>query len=173
MGKLGDRARASERVASDYASLAPANGRLFLVASDPYVFLYPRGILADTDPGAVRCSSILSAAHASHRITRLDDRTLALEPIERSLLEGSFDTLFRGEGRPFSVGDTFRQCGAEIRVTNVDEGRPARIEVTFDRSLDDDALVVLVWREHHLDRLERIAIGDAVDVAWSAGPAGL
>jgi hypothetical protein len=135
------------------------------------VFLYPRGILADTQPGAVRCLSTLSAARAGHRITRVDERTLALEPIERPMLDGSFDTLFRGDGRPFTVGETIRQCGATLRVASLDEGRPSRIEISFERSVDLED--ILVWSDHHLERLRGLARGETTVVAWSAGPAGL
>jgi hypothetical protein len=172
--KLGHRARASEQVASHLAEIVPATGgRVFLVASDPLVFLYPRGILADVAPGELRCLSILSAAHADHRLTRIDERTLALEPVGRTLLDGSFDTLFRAPDRPLAAGDTFLQCGATIRVTDVRDGRPSRLEVAFDRSLDSPSLAVMVWREHRLERLEGMEIGKPVDVAWTAGPGGL
>ena len=77
MATLGHRGRASEAIASRLADVALPDGRVFLVASDPDVFLYPRGILAAVRPGAVQCTSILSAAHAGHRFTRVDARTLA------------------------------------------------------------------------------------------------
>ena len=173
IAKLAYRARASEAVADQLAEIAPADGRIFLVSSDPDVFMYPRGILADTRPGVMRCASTLSAAHAAHRITRLDDRTLALEPIERLLLDGSFDTLFRAADRPFAVGDTVRQCGATVRVTDVRAGHPARIEVTFDRTLDSPDLLVLFWRDGHLAPLDALPVGASTEVPWSAGPTGL
>jgi hypothetical protein len=173
IARFAHQARACESIADRLAQVAPPDGRVFLVASDPDVFLYPRGILADTRPGVVRCASILSAAHAAHRITRVDDRTLALEPIDRTLLDGPFETLFRAGDRPFAAGDTVRQCGATMRITDVRAGRPARIEVTFDRTLDAPDLVVLVWRDHQLAPLDALAVGASTDVPWSAGPTGL
>ena len=172
MAKLARRARGSEAVARHLARVAPANGREFLVASDPLVFLYPRGILADTQPGSLRCLSVLSAARAGHRFTRMSDRTLTIEPLERTFLEDPFETLFRAKSRPMAVGDTFHQCGATIRVPDVREGRPTRIEATFDRSLDAPDLVVLVWQDHRLERLAIPTVGESVEVRWSAGPSG-
>ncbi len=169
--RLTDRARDTEAIAARIAELAPPSGRVFLVAaSDPMVFLYPRSILADQSPRAVRCWSVLSAARSGHRLTRTGERSLAIDALDRPLLDGSFDTLYRGDDRPFAVGDTVEQCGATIRVAALRDGRPARLEVTLRRSLDDPELGWLVWRAHRLERLAMPRVGEAVELPWSAGP---
>jgi hypothetical protein len=101
------------------------------------------------------------------------DRTLAIEPIERTLLDGSFDTLFRSSAEAFSVGDSVRQCGAILRVTAVRDGRPARLEVTFDAPLDEAGPRVLVWRDRQLARLSPPAVGQTTEIPWTPGPTGL
>jgi hypothetical protein len=170
---LARRGRGAERVAREVSELVPAGARAFLVAaSDPFVFLYPRGILAQTAPGAVSCWSVLSAARASHRLTRSGERHLTLEPIERPLLAGSFDVLFRAPDRPLSVGDTVEQCGATLQVSALRDGLPARLEVTFQRSLDDPKLAFLIWRDHELIRLALPPLGETVELPWSPGPSG-
>jgi len=170
---LARRGRGAERVAHEVSALVPAGGRAFLVAaSDPFVFLYPRGILAQTAPGMVSCWSVLSAARASHRLTRIGERRLALEPIERPLLAGSFDTLFRAPDRAFSVGDTVEQCGATLRVSALRDGLPTRLEITFQRQLDDPKLAFLIWRDQELTRLALPALGETVELPWSPGPSG-
>ncbi len=157
-----------ERVAHEVTELVPAGSRAILVAaSDPFVFLYPRGVLAITAPGAVTCWSVLSAAHARHRLTRAAERELVLEPIERPLLDGSFDALFRSPDRPFSVGDMVEQCGATIRVAAVERGLPAKLDITYQRRLDDPKLAFLVWRDHHLERLALPAIGETIELPAS------
>jgi hypothetical protein len=154
--------------------LAPHDARVFIVAaSDPMVFLYPRGILAARAPGAVKCWSVWSAAHAGHRVTRTADRTLTIEPIERTLLDGSFDRLYRAPGRPFSVGDTVEQCGANVTVTAVQDGRPSHLEITMRRSLADPLVALLVWRDGQLVRFTPPRIGETVEVPWSPGPSGV
>jgi hypothetical protein len=169
--RLAGRARATAAIAARIAELAPPSGRVFLVAaSDPMVFLYPRAILADQSPGAVRCWSVLSAARSGHRITRSGERSLAIDALDRPLLDGSFDTLYRGDDRPFAIGDTVEQCGATIRVAALRAGRPARLEVTLRRSLDDPELGWLVWRAHRLERLAMPRVGETVELPWSAGP---
>jgi hypothetical protein len=172
--KLADRAHATHAIATRAAELAPASGRVFLVAaSDPMVFLYPRGILADQAPGAIRCWSVLSAAHASHRFTRTGRKTFTLEPIDHALLDGSFDRLFRSPDRPFAVGDTVEQCGASIRVAAVRDGRPTRLEISLRRALEDPELGWLTWQAHHLERFIPPAIGASIEIPWSSGPSGV
>jgi hypothetical protein len=172
--KLVGRARATERIAARAAELSPPSGRLFLLAaSDPMVFLYPRAILADEHPGAVRCWSVLSAARARHRFTRTGAQRFVLEPIERPLLDRSFDRLFRAPDRPFVVGDTVEQCGATIRVTAVERGLPSRLEVEVERALDDPNGGWVVWRDHRLERFVPPPIGESVELPWSSGPSGV
>ena len=169
---LARRGRFVEQIAHEVAELVPAGGRAILVAaSDPFVFMYPRGVLAETAPGAVACWSVLSAAAASHRLTRTGERALALEPVERPLLDGSFDALFRAPDRPFAVGDTVDQCGATIRVAAVRAGLPTRLEIAYQRRLDDPKLAFLVWRDGHVERLAMPAIGETIELPWSRSAA--
>jgi len=168
---LAQRARATESLAAGLVPLVPRSGRVFVVAaSDPMVYIYPRGILADVAPGVVRCWSVWSAARAGHRVTRTGARTLVLEPLERTLLQDSFDELYRAPGRPFAVGDSAEQCGATIRVVAVRAGRPSRLEVELRRSLDDPEVLLLVWRDHQLVRFTPPRVGETVELPWSSGP---
>jgi hypothetical protein len=139
--------------------------RVFVVAaSDPAVFLYPRGVLAGEVPRRARCFVTLSAARADHEVTAEGDHTLAIEPKGRTLLDGSFDTLFRAPDRPFAAGDTVRSCGATIRVAAVEDGRPSRLEVDLGK-MDD--VTLLLWHE---GRLRRFTPGPTVLVPWEQGP---
>jgi len=172
--KLAVRAHATDAIAARVAELAPPSGRVFLVAaSDPMVFLYPRGILADQLPGAIRCWSVLSAARAGHRFTRTGRKTFTLEPIDHALLEGSFDRLYRSPDRPFAVGDTIEQCGASIRVAAVRQGRPTRLEISLRRALEDPELGWITWQHHQLERFVPPAVGASVELPWSSGPSGV
>jgi len=174
VGRHAQRARGTEAIAARIVELAPPLGRVLIVwASDPMVFVYPRAILADVAPGTVRCWSVWSAARASHRVTRIAEHTLTIEPLGRTLLDGSFDELYRGADRPFEVGATVEQCGATIRVAAVRDGRPARLEVTLRRSLDSPEVMLMVWRDHELVRFVPPRLGETVELAWSAGPAGV
>jgi hypothetical protein len=162
---LGRRGRFTERVAREVRGLVPPGGRAILVAaSDPFVFLYPHAVLAGTARGAVTCWSVLSAARGRHRLTRTGEHELTLEPLDHPLLAGSFDVLFRAPDRAFIAGDTVEQCGATIRVTEVQHGLPSRLAITYQRRLDDPKLTFLVWRDRHLARLALPAIGESVEL---------
>ncbi|HEY5147424.1 MAG TPA: hypothetical protein VII82_11690 [Polyangiaceae bacterium] len=52
-------------------------------------------------------------------------------------------------------------------------GHPSRLEIAFDRSLDDGDLIILIWQNRHFDRLEPLALRTTVDVPWSPGPSGV
>jgi hypothetical protein len=171
-------ARATEAVAASVRTAIPRGSSppvFVIAASDPFVFLYPRAVLADRAPGLVECWSVLSAAPADHEVERTGDRTLRIRSLGRPLLTG-FDALFRSPtARPFAPGDEVRQCGATFHVEAVDDGRPTRVLVTFASSLDttpdDDGPLLLAWDGAELRRFVPPAIASApVEVAWKPGP---
>ncbi len=174
MKTMVHRARATDAIARAIARDTPETGRVFLVAaSDPMVFLYPRGILAETAPGRLRCFSVLSAARSAHRLTRTGERSLTLEPLDRPLLDGGFDTLFRSPDEPFAAGDVVSQCGAVVRVAAVEDGKPSRLDVTFDAPLDGSDLALLAWRGSRIERLAAPPVGAGLELPWSPGPSGI
>ena len=93
--------------------------------------------------------------------------------LNRPLLDGTFDTLFRAPDRPFAQGDTVRQCGATVRVAAVQDGKPARLEIEFATALDAPDLMLWQWQGEHLERFSPPAAGEAVDVPFRPGPSGV
>jgi hypothetical protein len=174
MTRLIRRSQETRAIAAQIERDLSASGVAFIVAaSDPMVYLYPRTILSDVAPHAVRCLSTLSAARSGHRLTRTGGHTFVLEPMERPLLDGSFDQLFRSSSRPFAVGDTAEQCGAKVRIAAVNRGLPTRLEVEMRSALDDEELALLVWQDRQLTRLRVPAIGGSIELPWSPGPTGV
>lgn len=169
IAKLRRGARASEAIAEQLATAAE-DERVFVVASDPYAFFYPRGILADTRPKAVKCLVPLSAARSSHRFTLVDEHTLRIETLDRPMLDGTFDALFRAPDRPLAEGDDVRTCGARVRVLAVRDGHPTIVEARFDRPFSDVAL--LAWTDRRFEPLA-LSVGATTEVRWSPGPLGL
>ena len=162
---LAQRGHVADRAATDVAALVPFHTRAIVIAAaSPYVFLYPRGILAETSPGAVSCWSVLSAAASRHRLTRTGEKSFTLEALDRPLLAGSFDTLFRGPGHPFHTGDTFDQCGATIRIARVQDDLPVELAISYQRRLDDPQLTFLAWHAPHLERFAFPPIGASVEL---------
>jgi len=166
LARLHRVARGIDRVAATAEIDAPPARRVFVVgASDPAVYLYPRGVLAWDEPRRTRCFLPLSGARSSHRLTRVDDRSFTLEALDRPLLDGSFDQLFRAPDRPFTPGDTVRSCGATIRVADVDRGRPRRLEVDLGAGAE-----LLQWKDGRLQRLALPPPGESVVIPWEPGP---
>lgn len=157
-------ARATERIAATL-SLAPETKRAFVLASDPYAFLFTPAVLADE--GRRVCWSVLSAARGEHVVRRAEDGTLELEAAH-PLGYGTFETLFRDPALPFNVGATFQQCGAEFHVDQVEQGHVTRFSVRGASSSD---AVLLVWNGHRFAPLELGEPSRPTTVAWRPGPA--
>ncbi|WP_437617348.1 hypothetical protein [Sorangium sp. So ce1151] len=132
----------------------------------------PYHLVGMTSPEALSCWSILSMTKATHRLTRTGASSLALAPVERPMLTGMFETLYRSPEAPLRVGDAIRQCDATVRVAAVEGGRPTRIEVELGTPLDDPELVLLTWRDGRLRRVAPPAVGEVLELPWSIGPTG-
>jgi hypothetical protein len=168
------RAQATSAIAKEIEHhLSPSGVAFIVAASDPMVYFYPRSILADVAPGSVRCLSTLSAARSRHHLTRTGRHTFTLELVDRPLLDGSFERLFRSSDHRFAIGDTTEQCGATVRVVELASGLPTRLAIEMRRSLDDPELPLLVWRDGRLERLAMPAVGSTIELPWSPGPTGV
>ncbi|WP_437961366.1 hypothetical protein WME76_18140 [Sorangium sp. So ce119] len=168
-----DMARKIEDVARTAEIGAPPRKRVFLAASsDPMASMYPPTIIALESPDAMSCWSMLSMAKAPHRLTRTGPSSFTLAPIGRTMLTGAFEALYRAPSAPIQAGFQVAQCGATIRVAEVEDGRPSRIEVDLGAPLEDPGLVLLAWRDGKLRRVAPPAIGEAVELPWSPGPIG-
>ena len=95
-----------------------------------------------------------------------------MTPLEGPLLRGPFETLYRSAALPFRVGDEVRQCGATYRVTAVTAGRPSKIDVVFERPLDEPGARILVWKDGALGAFSPPPVGASSEVAWFPGPLG-
>ncbi len=147
-----------------------ARPRVFVIgASDPFVFMYVHGLLRDT--GNLSCWSTLSAARSSHRVTRVSERTLDIEAMDSTWLQGPFESLYRSLREPLHVGDGVRQCGAFIEVVAMQRSILHRVRVTFDRSIEDPSVDLLAWRNGKLQRIN-LAVGSSEDFSWTVGPSG-
>lgn len=136
---IWNRGRAAEAIAQRIDATSGDAKVLFVVSEDPLAFLYARGVLADTTSRRV-CWSALAAAPSEIRQT--SERSYEVTP-SRPLVTASFETLFRGDRRPFAVGDTVNQCGATIRVAAVDAGHPTKLELTLDRARPEHVAFVI------------------------------
>lgn len=159
------------------AEIPPVPGvRLFGIGlSDPtvgmylgtYVLLAPR-----VGPLPVEMHMLTMTPH-DERIRRTDDRTLDIAIEGGTLLETAFETVFRSTGELLPGGAVVRAGCLSIRVLEDVGGLPTRILVTFDRSLDDPSIALLVWRDKALRALSVPALGRELLVRHERGPLGL
>src|SRR5262249_12679231 len=143
-----DIARKAEDIARTAEIGAPPRKRVFLAASsDPNASLYPQSIITLDSPNSIPCWSMLSMAKASHRLTRTGASSFTLAPIGQTMLTGPFENLFRARSAPIPPGYQVRQCGATVRVAEVEDGKPSRIEVDLGAPLEDPGLALVAWRD--------------------------
>jgi hypothetical protein len=170
-------ARATEGVARAIVREAKGSARMFLVAaSDPMASMYAPAIVASEADEASRargCFVWLSGARADLTITRTGQASFALEPRGMTLLQGSFETLFRATWLPIEAGYEVSVCDARVRVVSVEKGRPSRIEVTSRADLEGNDATWLVWEAGELRRFVFPAVGASRTVAWTTGPSGV
>lgn len=146
--------------------------RVFIAASsDPMISTYIPAMRLIETSGPPPCGSLLSGTKGTHRLTRTGERTLRLEVVGGSMLTQAFETLYRASSIPLAVGDEAKQCGATIRVAEVEDGRPTRIDIELDVSFDDPDVALVEWRDGALRPIE-VPVGQSVELQWSPGPMG-
>jgi hypothetical protein len=144
---------------------------VFLIASDPLAGIYVGAARALRAPGTASGWSMLSMAHATHDIRRVDDRTIVIET-DRPMLRGAYDAVFRDMARaPLHAGQRFELDEATVTVLTASEGYPSSIEVRFGAPLEDDRYRLLAWQDGRLAPL-RVAVGQHVVIPWTPGPTG-
>jgi hypothetical protein len=170
----GAMARRAEGATDALVAEGIVGRRVVLVAgSDPFTSLYPMSVLAARHEPLARTWHILSMAKATHRITRVDARTLRVEILGGRMFEGAFETVVRSPREaPLEPGDRVALEGAVVTVLASDHGAPTALEYAMDRSLDDDDVRVVTWQDGAPRRVD-LPIGGAEEIAWSPGPTGL
>ncbi len=168
----------SSHVAAAAVSTAeiPARARVFGIGlSDPLLGMYLAPSLLFARDAATRPSevSMLTISPHDHRVTRTGDRSLEIAIDGGALLDGAFEYVVRPPSAPLRTGDVVTFGTSTVRILADDGGKPTRFEVTFDRSLDDPSMVLLVWRGGALRALSLPPAGVEVRVAHEVGPMGI
>lgn len=146
-----------EAIRSVRAEIGEASDVVVLVA--PSEELGPWGrlttqVLSDRVP---RNWWTLALSNQSYDVVRTAASTLILE---RSDGEPYYVDLYRDPERyPFAPGDEVEVQGMHVRVLEVTDGSPKRVEFTFSRSLDDPSMVLFAPRDGGLLRISVPPIG--------------
>ena len=167
-------ARATEATAHAIAREATGARRVvILAASDPMASWYPLAVLATESDAPLPCWSWIAGVPADVTLTRSGLASLVVEPRGTTFLRAPFETLDRSPSIPFHVGDEVTTCGIEVAVLSVEDGRPARIEVRADASLDAPDTAWLAWQSGAMRRVAFPRVGESITIPWTVGPSGM
>jgi hypothetical protein len=143
--------------------------------ADPLVGMYLPGslyIAPRPEPRPVSVQLLSTSAH-DHLLKRTDDRTLEVTILNGTLLEGTFESLFRPRSVPLRAGERLPLGAWTVQILDDDAGRPTRFSVSFDRSVDDPTLSLLIWKAGALRSLAAPSVGQQVLVKHELGPMGI
>ena len=112
----------------------------------------------------------LSLTRRDHLLTRTAEDRIELTSLGGPMLRAPFERLYRSQSVPFQAGDKVELKGMTVRILEVDNGAPTKIEARFDRSVDDPGLWFVEWRDGLLRKLKVPAVGGSVKLEWKVGP---
>ncbi len=93
--------------------------------------------------------------------------------LDGTLFETRFERLGLAPGTAFAPGDVVALGTWTVRILETVEGRPARFSVTFDASVDDPSIGLVIWKDGAIRTLPAPAIGQEVLVRRELGPTRL
>lgn len=109
-------------------------------------------------------TSQLASMQDINQVTRVDDRTLEIQPALGFLAQGG-DLLMNDTKLPFQVGQCIRWPAFDATVVQVTaDGRPARVQFQFPVPLEDDSLRWVYWQDGLLQEFVLPAVGETVVV---------
>jgi hypothetical protein len=130
-----------------------------LVAASDFGMLHTAGLYWQAR-GCVRPRAwrVLSAPDGAAIVLRAGPRALELRAPGEAPVIGGHGMLWR-LAPAFAAGETFRVAGMEAAVLAVSDGRPTRVRYTFDRDLDDPAVVLWIATNGGFEQIAPPALG--------------
>jgi hypothetical protein len=104
----------------------------------------------------------LSYVEKKNRYLRAADNKLQLEIIEGCLYDSPNIGIGRYHKTPLKKGDVIKLSGFQVKILEVNQKGPTRMEFTFDRSLDDEVYVFYKLHEGKLQTIFPPATGQSV-----------
>jgi hypothetical protein len=104
----------------------------------------------------------LSYLEKNNRYVRTAANKLELEILEGNLYDSPNVIFARYPGSPLKRGEVLTFTGLQVRILEVDERGPIRMEFTFDRSLDDPTYVFYKLHQGKLHIVSPPAPGEAL-----------
>jgi hypothetical protein len=98
---------------------------------------------------------VLSWAPCAHRFRRT-----SMDTMEMALVGGELRAPYLARGQVVDLVDM------HATVTDVGRNGPTRVTFRFERSLDDPALLFMMWKDGRLQPVAAPAVGATLDVPW-------
>jgi hypothetical protein len=159
--------------ARDTVCAAPLDGRgparaIVAWAPDPPLAGFGGAIRWYHCRGNIVSWTVMSMSPYPQTLSRTSPTSLTLTALERPLLDGEWEVLFRSPRIPLHEGDTVTQDGGlRITVRAVERGRPSRVVFDFPKPIEESEYRLLVWREGRFDRLA-LPIGQSIRLGRDA-----
>ncbi len=128
------------------------------------VGFYTRTELANSLPD--RCHLLSSGLHLHINVTRVDSRTLDIEPHD-GFASARIDRLFRDSGHPMQPGECVHLEDFVVTVmSTTPDGRPLRARFTFTQPVDSPSYLFAQASGTGLVEFEAPAIGESVEIPF-------
>jgi hypothetical protein len=112
--------------------------------------------------------TVMSMSPYPQTLSRTSPTSLTLTALDRPLLDGEWEVLFRSPKIPLHDGDTLTQDGGlTITVQAVEQGRPRRVMFDFPKPIEESEYRPLIWREGRFEPLV-LPIGQSVRLGRDA-----
>jgi len=148
-----------------------ARQRVYLVTSMEFAttFYFPYMWRADGSP-MPRSFYPLSAARHAMQLERVAEDSFTLLPLGGTFMETDHELMFRHEDDTMRLGQRFELDGLRVKILRLQDGLPALIRFTLDRSLDDPDVVLLAATHRGMRRLKVPAVGEKVRLKTPPAP---
>jgi hypothetical protein len=148
-----------------------AQQRVYLLASNEFTTtFYFAYIWAHHGRPLPRSYQPITTAPYAHDVERISDNALRLRALGGEYLGSGQEYMFISSRRRWHDGQTVRLAGMQVTAENTRRGLPQSLLATFERSLDDPALVFLVASNRGLVRFKMPAIGETRHVPRASYP---
>jgi len=165
---------AQRRIATESRFQCPERTTYALIdGADPTLGMYAAPALAYVRPSIGGSFRVLSMQTDTLVLERTAERSITLAPEHGgTLTDFIFADVFRTPRERFTAGQTLRLGTMTARVITVRDGRPQRVEFSFESSFEGGATCLVRWRNGRLESFVPPAIGQSVRVAHEPGPGG-
>jgi hypothetical protein len=143
-----------------------------LMAPDHVVGIYlPLVALYEGRPQPDSCH-LLSMAPFDHEIRVRGPRTVEIEVLDGTMMQGLFELLYRSPEFPLRAGDVVDRGLFRAVILEGAPGKPERVAFEFDRELTHSSLRFMAWIEGRLRPLVLPAPGNSLILHRTIGPVG-